>query len=198
MQVANVCLYCNFDVKHNNRRIFYYICRPKKTIPQIMPTTQTVTSTATRKVAKVSEPVHHSKGQWITQDELNNHKITAFQKGKQTIFDEYKNIENRNLSAAKVFSETLLFALKDKAKIKCSILYLREVDVFNFDTIAVVPAKTFLSDSFRPAYIISSEVTKQAQENGIRLSFHFISDDKKINTEILVSDGFSKSFRYTN
>jgi hypothetical protein len=160
-----------------------------------MATNQTVTSVSARKIAKqATVPVHHSKGQWITQDELNNHKISAFQKGKQTVLDEFKIIENRNLSAAKVYSETLFFALKEKAKIKCKILYLREVDVFNFDTIAVLPAKTFLSDSFRNAYAISAEVAKQSQKEGIRLSFHFISDDKKINTEILVSDGFSTSF----
>jgi hypothetical protein len=140
------------------------------------------------------EPVPHNKGMWLTQDELNNHKIESYAKGKDSVFQEVRRIENKNISSAKVFCETLYNALNE-SKITCKLLHLKEEDMFNFSSIAVISEDDFLTpSSFRTAFAIASSISEDASKVGIQLVFNFMADDKNINYKVLISDQFKYSF----
>jgi hypothetical protein len=155
-------------------------------MPEIVPQATEIKHSATTKKEQNLE--------WVTND-MSNLLTEAFRqgeiKGTKDVYKKFESKYRKDLIVAKNLFENYFIALS-KDNIKCHSIHLRVKSYECFEAIFVIPQKDYFSESFAKAVALTSKFTDPSET--IHLNYRFMPYSKRINYEVLESDGFLMSY----
>ena len=151
--------------------------------------------TTTPYIDKIQDVPASQKGRWYSDDDISNLLVDHYKRFDESVKKERKEKFKINLQKAKTACEDLYRFLYAE-KIKCKSIHLRYTSLAHFDAIGVLPEKDYLSKSFDLAFGLSLAVRNHFKSKDIDISFKFMPETNKVNTDALVGDGYT--FTYGN
>ena len=152
-------------------------------------TTEKSTSKVGQKEWEVKPSIVIKEKEYFSADDV----INAYFKGKKSGKHERERIDfekfSKNLELAKNISEKFLQQFKQN-NVRCILVYLKVVDIINFENLFLINKSDYLSDNFRNIYKIAFDTKSTVSTDTFFLNFSFMPYSSHLDETHLRTDGY--------